>query len=59
MATRQELQQQLEIKVRPRSYWRLDDRTIALGKAGVRAAREALREAEARRAAAQQHQHAA
>ena len=50
MAVRQQLQQRLEIDERRRSYWRLDARTIARGKAGVRAAREALREAEERRA---------
>ena len=49
MAVRQQLQQRLEIDERRRSYWRLDARTIARGKAGVRAAREALREAEERR----------
>ncbi len=46
-------------KGRPSSYWRLDPRTIERGKQGVRAAREALREAERRRAAAQGDRHAA
>jgi hypothetical protein len=46
-------------KARPSSYWHLDARTIERGKKGVQRAREALREAEARRAAAQTHQHAA
>jgi hypothetical protein len=54
---RQRLQQQLDIKEGKRSYWRLDAYTIARGKEGVRAAREALREAEAKRA--QQHNRAA
>ncbi|HVV38575.1 MAG TPA: hypothetical protein VHC63_18350 [Acidimicrobiales bacterium] len=56
---REQLQQQLDIKEGRRSYWRLDPRTIARGKEGVRAAREALREAQARRAATSHHKHAA
>ena len=55
---REQLQQQLDIKEGKRSYWRLDPRTIERGKQGVQAAREALREAEARRAA-HHHRHAA
>jgi hypothetical protein len=43
-------QQKLDIEEGRRSYWRLDAPTIARGKEGVRAAREALREAEAKRA---------
>jgi hypothetical protein len=43
-------QQKLEIEEGRRSYWRLDAHTIARGKDGVRAAREALRQAEAKRA---------
>ena len=53
------MQQQLPIKEGKRSYWRLDSRTIARGKEGVKAAREALREGQARRAAELHHQHAA
>ena len=56
---REQLQQQLDIKEGKRSYWRLDDRTIARGKEGVRIARQALREGQARRAAALHHKHAA
>jgi len=56
---RDQLQQQLDIKEGRRSYWRLDPRTIARGKEGVRQAREALREGQARRAAATHHKHAA
>jgi hypothetical protein len=54
---RERLQQQLDIQERRRSYWRLDAGTIARGKAGVEAAREALREAQARKAV--HHKHAA
>jgi hypothetical protein len=39
-------------KGRPSSFWHLDARTIERGKQGVRSAREVLREAQARRAAA-------
>jgi hypothetical protein len=56
---REQLQQQLEIEEGKRSYWRLDPRTIARGKEGVRAARAALQESQARRAATLHHKHAA
>ena len=56
---RNQLQQQLDIKEGQRSYWRLDARTIARGKEGVKAARAALQEGQARRAATLHHKHAA
>jgi hypothetical protein len=56
---REQLQQQLDIKEGRRSYWRLDARTIARGKEGVRAAREALKQGQAKRAASLHHKHAA
>ena len=59
MQEREKLQLQLDIKEGRRSYWRLDPRTIARGKEGVRAAREALREGQAKRAASLHHKHAA
>ena len=56
---REQLQQQLDIKEGQRSYWRLDPRTIARGKEGVRAARAALQEGQQRRAQSLHHKHAA
>jgi hypothetical protein len=56
---REQLQQRLDIKEGKRSYWRLDPRTIERGKEGVRAAREALREGQQRRAQSLHHRHAA
>jgi hypothetical protein len=58
-AQQQELTINTKAAKRRPSYWHLDARTIERGKQGVRAAREALREAEARRAAAQSDRHAA
>jgi hypothetical protein len=54
----QEQQLELDIPERRTSSWRLDPRTIERGKEGLRAAREALREGQAKRAA-HGHKHAA